>query len=113
MEHIGIDTADGKALVINPAPGVLKKITGPGIIVLCFEGIPGYIERPVLVAELGEGSRFNRLRIDLPGPHGIPVKKKYMAIERPCTAPAAAVASESDIPDNLFKTFLRVCQKIG
>jgi hypothetical protein len=59
MKHVGVDATDGKTPVVNPAPVVLQEVAGPAIIVLCPQGIPGYIECLVLVAKLRVRSRFN------------------------------------------------------
>jgi hypothetical protein len=35
VEHIRVNAADGKTVVINPAPAIFQKPAGSGIVVLC------------------------------------------------------------------------------
>jgi hypothetical protein len=52
VQHVGIDAADGKPVFIDAAFSLFQKPAGSLVIVLCLQGIPGDIERSVLVTEL-------------------------------------------------------------
>lgn len=100
VEHVRVNAAYEKTPFVYPAPVVIKKITGPGLIVFCLQGIPRHIERAVLVAEFREGGRFNRPGIDLPRNCGVLVEKKDMTIESPGAAPAAEITPEPHLSNN-------------
>ena len=61
-EHMGVDAAAGKPLVINPTLSAFKKPAGSGRVVVHPECIPGNIKHAVLVAELRVRCRFIRLQ---------------------------------------------------
>ncbi len=106
VEHIGIDTADGKPPVIDPAPAVFKKPARPLGIVFYLQCIAGDIKYAILVAELGIWGRFESIGFDRPYCSHVPVEQEDMAVECPGTALRAGRAPE---PDVLYNTCETVC----
>jgi hypothetical protein len=108
VEHIGVDAADGKPAVINPAPAIFKEPAGTCLIILYPESVPGDIENPVLVAELRPRCRLKGLWFDLPYNFYVPVKEEDVTIEAPGTASGAGCAPEPDLANDSRKTLKRV-----
>jgi hypothetical protein len=111
VEHVRVDPAYDKPLVVDPAPAVFKEpARSPGIISY-FKGITGNIERAVLVAELGIRGRFDRLWIDRPDRGYIPVKQEDMAVEYAGTALRTGCAPEPDFLNHAGETVYGIFKK--
>jgi hypothetical protein len=104
VEHVRVDSADGKPLVIDPAPAVLEEPAGSLCIISHFQCVTGNIKRTVLIAELGVRRRFKRIWIDRTDTLHVAVKQEDMAIECPGTALCTGCAPESDLLDYARKT---------
>jgi hypothetical protein len=97
VEHIGIDPADGKPAVIDPAPPVFQKPAGALIVVLHLQCIARDVEDAVLVAELRSRRGLEGFGLDLPYTPDIPVEKEDVAVKRAGAALGTRRAPEPDI----------------
>ncbi len=111
VEHVRVDPADRKPVLIYPAPTVFKEPTRSYGVILYLQCIAGHIEYAVLVAELGIRSRFECFGIDFTNYNYIPVEKENMAVECTCAAFCASSAPEPDIPYYTGKMMYRILKK--
>ena len=111
VEHIRIDAADGKPVVIDATSSLFQKPAGTGRIILCPQGIPGDIECPILVAEFRRRGWFQCSGINGFYRCYIAVEQEYMPVEFPGAALCAGCAVEFDLPDNTGETLHRVLKE--
>jgi hypothetical protein len=100
MEHVRVDAADGKPIVINATSALFQKTAGPGIIILRPECVSGDIKCPVLVAEFGGRGWLKSRGINGFYCRYIAVEQEYMPVELSCAALRAGCTAESNLPDN-------------
>ena len=108
VEHVRVDAADGKPVIIDTTFALFQKPAGPGTIVLCTQGIPRDIKCPVLVAELRRRGWFQRSGINGFYCRHIVVEQEYMPVELPGAALCAGCAAETYLPDYAGETFHRI-----
>src|SRR5208283_2862470 len=111
VEHIGIDAADGKPPVIDPAPAVFKKPARPLGIVFYLQCIAGDIKYAILVTELGIRGWFECIGFDRPYCGHVPVEQENMAVECPGTTLRAGSAPEAYILYNPCETVYGIIKK--
>jgi hypothetical protein len=86
VEHIGINTTDRKAAIVNPALSVFQEPAASTGRILCPNCIPGNIEYAVLVAEFWRRCRFQSSRIKSPDGCNITIEQEYVTVECSGTA---------------------------
>lgn len=105
VEHVRVNPAYRKPVVVYPAHPILEKPTRSFVIVFRPEGISGNIEYAVLVAELRSGGGFKSSLVDRSYRSNVTVEEKYMAVKFPCAALRAGRTGKTDISYNLGKEF--------
>jgi hypothetical protein len=111
MEHIGIDPADCKPLVIDPAPAGFEKPAGSIRIVFYPEGIAGYVKGTVLVAEFRAWRRFEGRQIYFSCLFNLPVKKEHVTVKSAGAAFCTAGAVKTDILQDTGEAVLGISTK--
>jgi hypothetical protein len=81
VKHIRVNAADGKTVVINPAPAIFQKPAGSRVVLLCPYCIPGNVENAILVAKFGRRGRSESERIEGFCRGYVSIEKEYMAVK--------------------------------
>jgi len=111
VEHVWINTTDGKTAVINPAPSVFQKPAGSRFIIPCPYRIPRDIEYAILVAKFGCRRRFERRWIKFFYCGYVAIEQEYMAVECPGATLRARRAPEPNLLNHASETFHGIFKK--
>jgi hypothetical protein len=95
-EHVRVNPAYSRSLCIYPAPAVLEKMTGSFRISARTDRVAGSIVCPMLVTEIKDRDRFQRLLLIRPDSQSVFFKEEDIAVEFPCAATATAVTTKPD-----------------
>jgi hypothetical protein len=81
VEHVRVDPADGKPVLVDPASALFEKPAGSFRIILCPESVSRDVEYSVLVTEFRIRCRFKCIRVQCTDPLYVPVEKENVAVE--------------------------------
>jgi hypothetical protein len=110
MEHVGIDPAYGKPLIVDAAPAVFEEYAGA--VRLRPEGVARYVEAALLVAGIEVRRRDEGVRRKPADTVGVLFEQKDMAVELAGATPSAAVAGEPDLTNDLDEFLFRELEEI-
>lgn len=99
VEHVGVDPADGEPAVVDGAPAAGEE--DAGAVRSRPEGVARYVEPPLLIAGVEVRRRDDGVRRKRADPVGVVFEEEDVTVELAGAAPAAAVAGEPDLPDDL------------